>query len=104
MTKRKKSNKQNKKGIEQSIRKLFENSSDQKYTTNEVHSILRISDKNLRKLVLSILNDLKKEGFLHELQRGTFILNDNYKKKFVGKVYTNSKKAAYILMLELLEN
>src|SRR5690554_870174 len=104
MTKRKKSNKQNKKGIEQSIRKLFENSSDQKYTTNEVHSILRISDKNLRKLVLSILNDLKKEGFLHELQRGTFILNDNYKNTFVGTVDATSKGAAYILVDELEED
>src|SRR5690554_3785748 len=104
MTKRKKSTKKNKKEVEQNIRKLFQNSADQKYTTNEVSSILKIFDKNLKKLVLSILNDLKKEGFLHELQRGTFILNDNYKKKFVGKVYTNSKKAAYILMLELLEN
>lgn len=98
MTKRKKSTKKNKKEVEQNIRKLFQNSADQKYTTNEVSSILKIFDKNLKKLVLSILNDLKKEGFLHELQRGTFILNDNYKNTFVGTVDATSKGAAYIIV------
>ncbi|RFC55875.1 ribonuclease R [Brumimicrobium aurantiacum] len=87
-----------KKGIQSAIRKIFENKPDQKYTAKEISAILQITDKNMRKLVLSILNDLKSENFLNEFQRGYFILNDNFQNSFIGTVDSTSRGAAYIVI------
>lgn len=87
-----------KKGIESAIRKIFDRQPDQKYNAKDISAILQITDKNMRKLVLSILNDLKNENYLNEFQRGDFILNDNFKNQFIGKVDSTSRGAAYIII------
>ncbi|RYM34119.1 ribonuclease R [Brumimicrobium glaciale] len=87
-----------KKGLESAIRKIFERQPDQKYNTKEISAILQITDKNMRKLVLSILNDLKNESFLNEFQKGYFIINDNFTNQFVGTVDSTTRGAAYIII------
>ena len=87
-----------KKGLESAIRKIFERQPDQKYNAKEVSAILQITDKNMRKLVLSILNDLKSESFLNEFQKGYFIINDNFTNQFIGTVDSTSRGAAYIII------
>lgn len=87
-----------KKGLQSAIRKIFERQPDQKYNYKEISAILQITDKNMRKLVLSILNDLKSENFLNEFQRGDFILNDNFQNNFIGIVDATSRGAAYIII------
>lgn len=94
-------NKKNKKGIETAIRKIFERHPDQKYTAKEISAILQITDKNMRKLVLSILKDLKNDQFLNEFQNGSFILNEHYQNQFIGTVDTTARGAAYIIVPEL---
>ena len=77
--------KRKKKDIQQSVRKFFDAQSDQNYSTKEVCDALKIKDKNLRKTVLTVLIDLKNEGFLNEFQRGTFTLNQSLKQTFMCK-------------------
>ena len=91
-------NKIKKKGLQSAIRKIFENQADQKYNAKEISAILQITDKNMRKLVLSILSDLKNESYLNEFQKGYFILNDNYQNQFTGIVDSTSRGAAYIVI------
>ncbi|PKR82093.1 ribonuclease R [Brumimicrobium salinarum] len=90
-----------KKGIEAAIRKIFERQPDQKYNAKEVSAILQITDKNMRKLVLSILNDLKSQNYLNEFQKGYFIFNDSYQNNFIGTVDATSRGSAYIIIDEL---
>src|SRR5690554_6352456 len=90
-----------KKGIERAIRKIFERQPDQKYTAKEISAILQITDKNMRKLVLSILKDLKNDKFLNEFQNGYFIINENYSTTFIGTVDSTARGAAYIMVPEL---
>ncbi len=90
-----------KKELQSIIRKIFEKQPDQKYTAKEICRTLQIADKNLHKLVLSVLNDLKNEGFLNEFQRGSFILNENYQTQYIGTVDATSRGAAYIIVPEL---
>src|SRR5690554_265961 len=90
-----------KKGIETAIRKIFERQPDQKYNAKEISAILQITDKNMRKLVLSILKDLKNESFLNEFQNGTFIINESYATKFIGIVDSTARGSAYIIVPEL---
>src|SRR5690554_8072057 len=80
-----------KKGIERAIRKIFERQPDQKYTAKEISAILQITDKNMRKLVLSILKDLKNDKFLNEFQNGYFIINENYSTTFIGTVDSTAR-------------
>lgn len=101
MSRKNKNKNYKKKGLQAAIKKIFGQQPDQKYTTKEVCGILQISDKNLHKLVLSILNNLKREGFLNEFQRGSFILNENNKSQFIGTVDATSRGAAYIVIPEL---
>ncbi|PWH84918.1 ribonuclease R [Brumimicrobium oceani] len=86
-----------KKGLQSAIRKIFDRQPDQKYNAKEISAILQITDKNMRKLVLSILNDLKSENFLNEFQKGYFILNDSFTNHFIGTVDSTSRGAAYIV-------
>lgn len=90
-----------KKGIEKAIRKIFERQPDQKYTAKEISAILQITDKNMRKLVLTILKDLKDESFLNEFQNGSFIINESYQTNYIGTVDSTSRGAAYIIVPEL---
>ena len=101
MSKNNKNKNFKKKGLQSTIRTIFEKQTDHKYTAKEVCGILQTSDKNLYKMVLSILNDLKNEGFLNEFQRGSFILNENYQTHFIGTVDATSRGAAYIIVPEL---
>lgn len=87
----------NKKGLTSAIRAIFKKQPDQKLNYKQVSSLLDVSDKNTRKLVLSILNDLKKEGFLNEFQIGNFILNDSYQSGITGVVDATSRGAGYIV-------
>ncbi len=86
-----------KKGLTSAIRAVFKKQQDQKFNYKQVSGILDVSDKNTRKLVLSILNDLKNEGFLNEFQRGTFIINDSYQSGITGVVDATSRGAGYIV-------
>jgi len=90
-----------KKGIEKAIRKIFERQPDQKYTAKEISAILQITDKNMRKLVLTILKDLKDESFLNEFQNGSFIINESYQTNYIGTVDSTARGAAYIIVPEL---
>lgn len=98
MSKKKSKRKISKKGLQKAIRKIYEHQPDQKYNAKEISAILQITDKNMRKLVLSILKDLKNEDYLNEFQRGYFILNDNYQNQFIGIVDSTSRGAAYIVI------
>ncbi|MCO5267369.1 MAG: ribonuclease R [Brumimicrobium sp.] len=91
----------NKKGLEVAIRKIFESHPDQQYNSTHISAILQIKDKNLRKLILSILNDLKKDGFLNEFQRGEFILNEGFTTVYQGTVDATPRGTAYIIVPEL---
>ncbi len=93
--------KRKKKDIQQSVRKFFDAQPDQNYSTKEVCDALKIKDKNLRKTVLTVLIDLKNEGFLNEFQRGTFTLNQQFQNTFVGVVDSTSRGTAYIVVPEL---
>ena len=87
----------NKKGLTSAIRAVFKKQPDQKLNYKQVSSLLDVSDKNTRKLVLSILNDLKNEGFLNEFQKGAFIINDSYQSAITGTVDATSRGAGYII-------
>lgn len=101
--KEKKSN-YNKKIIESGIRKIFEKEKDQKYTASEISDILQITDKNLRKLILTVLMEFKDNDYLNEFQRGYFIFNDSAKATYTGKVDATTRGAAYILVDGLEED
>lgn len=90
-----------KRDLQSAIRKIFEKHPDQKYSSKEIFSILLIKDKNLRKLAFSVLNDLTHEKFLHEYQKGFFILNEQYQTNYIGTVDATSRGSAYIIVPEL---
>lgn len=87
----------NKKGLTSAIRAVFKKQPDQKLNFKQVSALIDVSDKNTRKLVLSILNDLKNEGFLNEFQRGAFILNDSFSSAIKGVVDATSRGAGYVV-------
>lgn len=87
----------NKKGLTSAIRAVFKKQPDQKLNFKQVSALIDVSDKNTRKLVLSILNDLKNEGFLNEFQRGAFILNDSFSSAITGVVDATSRGAGYVV-------
>ena len=91
----------NKKGLTSAIRAVFKKYPDEKYNYKQISSILQVSDKNTRKLILSVLNDLKSEGFLNEFQRGAFILNDSYSSNLTGVLDATSRGAGYVITSEL---
>ena len=96
--KSKKTTNKNKKGLKKAIQSIFDKQPDQKYNYKQISSILSVEDSNTRKLVGSVLNELKSSGYLNEISRGAFILNENYSTNFVGTVDATSKGSAYIII------
>tara|TARA_B100000508_G_scaffold141092_1_gene146437 strand:+ start:102305 stop:104440 length:2136 start_codon:yes stop_codon:yes gene_type:complete len=94
---RNKQRRKNKKGLTSAIRAVFKKHPDQKYNYKQISAILDVSDKNTRKLVLSILNDLKNEGFLNEFQKGAFILNESFSAGITGTLDATNRGAGYVV-------
>ncbi|MGM0478139.1 MAG: ribonuclease R [Bacteroidota bacterium] len=89
--------KKNKKQLASAIRAIFKQQPDQQFNYKQISGILSISDKNTRKLILSILNDLKNESFLNEFTRGSFILNDTFQNRLTGRLDATSRGAGYVI-------
>ncbi len=89
--------KKNKKNLASAIRAIFKQQPDQQFNYKQISGLLSISDKNTRKLILSILNDLKNESFLNEFSRGSFILNDTFQNNLTGKLDATSRGAGYVI-------
>ncbi|MBL7898392.1 MAG: ribonuclease R, partial [Crocinitomicaceae bacterium] len=58
--------------LRETILRLFQGNSGRSLNFKQVSEQLNITDKEIRKLVFSILNELKKEGHLDEPERGVF--------------------------------
>lgn len=58
--------------LRETIIRLFQSNSGKSLNFKQVSEQLNITDKEIRKLVFSILNELKKEGHLDEPERGVF--------------------------------
>lgn len=87
-----------KKDVRGAIVRIFEKNKNKRYDAKEIGAILQIKDKNLRKLVLSILNDLKKEEYLDEFQRGVFSLKNDFRTSYTGTVDATQSGSAYIVV------
>lgn len=90
-----------KKDLRAIIQKIFDSQKDRKFNYKQISAILQLKNKNERKLVLSVLNDLKNEGFLNEFQRGHFILNEKYTSAYQGVVDATTRGTAYIIIDDL---
>jgi ribonuclease R len=89
--------KQLKQELKQGIRLLFKNEPDASYNYKQISAQLQISDSNTRKLVLSVLNELKNENYLNEFTRGIFALNlENV--ALTGKMDATARGAGYAIM------
>lgn len=93
-----KRNNKNKKGLTSSIRAVFKKRPDQQLNYKQISALLDISDKNTRKLVLNILNDLKSEGFLNEFSRGNFIVNEDFNGALTGVLDATSRGSGYVII------
>lgn len=91
----------NKKGLTSAIRAIFKKQPDQQLNYKQVSAMLDISDKNTRKLILNILNDLKSEGFLNEFSRGNFIINESLQSTLTGTLDATSRGAGYVITDQL---
>lgn len=79
------------------IRLLFKNEPNESFNYKEISSKLQITDSNTRKLVLSILNELKNENYLNEFTRGVFALNlENT--ALMGTMDATARGAGYAVM------
>lgn len=58
--------------LRETILNYFQSNSNGSFNYKQVSEVLKISDKETRKLVFTILNDLTREGLLDEKQRGVF--------------------------------
>lgn len=97
MTKRK----MKKADLTATIQKIITNQPKESYTPKSISNTLQIKDKNLQKSILSILLELKKEGFLTEQERGVFQYTENQQATYNGIVDATSSGAAYIVVEEL---
>lgn len=87
-----------KKDLRGAIVRIFEDQNNQHFTASKISSVLQIKDKNLRKSILSVLIELKKEGYLEEYKRGEFSLNNQQKNNYTGVVDATQSGAAYIIV------
>lgn len=83
--------------LRQDILNIFYSNQDKQLNYKQVASFLEISDKELRKLVFSILNDLSKEGVLKETQRGKFKFK-SLSQRFEGVFESARKGKGYVIV------
>jgi ribonuclease R len=82
--------------LKQGIRLLFKNDPEGSYNYKQISARLEITDSNTRKLVLSILNELKNENYLNEFTRGIFALNlENV--ALTGRMDATARGAGYAI-------
>lgn len=58
--------------LRETILRYFQNNSSRPQNYKQISAALNVTDKEIRKLVFEILNELKREGHLEEVERGVF--------------------------------
>ncbi|MBK9190590.1 MAG: ribonuclease R [Crocinitomicaceae bacterium] len=86
--------------LRETILKLFQGNSGKSLNFKQVSDHLNITDKEIRKLVFAILNDLKKEGHLDEPERGVFkyAAESNF---YTGTIDFTNRGSAFVRCDEL---
>lgn len=87
--------------LRQDILNIFYSNQDKQLNYKQVSSFLEVSDKELRKLIFTILNDLAHEGVLTETQRGKFKFK-SLSQRFEG-VYESARRGKGYVIVEGLE-
>lgn len=87
--------------LRQDILNIFYSNQDKQLNYKQVSSFLEVSDKELRKLIFTILNDLAREGVLTETQRGKFKFK-SLSQRFEG-VYESARRGKGYVIVEGLE-
>lgn len=83
--------------LKQAIRLIFEKNQEEQLDYKQISEKLQISDSHTRKLVLSVLNSLKEEGYLLEFSRGNFCLNLT-NKNIIGTMDVTSRGGGYVVV------
>lgn len=83
--------------LKQAIRLIFEKNQEEQQDYKQISEKLQISDSHTRKLVLSVLNSLKEEGYLLEFSRGNFCLNLT-NKNIIGTMDATSRGGGYVVV------
>lgn len=83
--------------LKEAIRVIFNREDDATYDYKHISERLQITDTQTRKVVLSVLNELKSEGFLDEFTRGKFSLNTS-NKGLIGVIDATSRGGAYVIL------
>ncbi|MDX1650868.1 MAG: ribonuclease R [Brumimicrobium sp.] len=106
MSRKKKKDKsdKSKKGLQSSIKRFFEKHPEDRFNYKQVSAQLKVNDSNTRTLVLNVLNNLKNEGFLNEFSRGSFVLNNDFKRSMVGVLDSTSRGAGYVIIEDKKED
>lgn len=86
--------------LRQDILNVFNSNRDKQLNYKQISSLLEINDKELRKLIFSILNDLTNEGILAETQRGKFKFK-SLSERHEGIFDSGRKGKGYVIVEDL---
>jgi ribonuclease R len=89
--------------LKNDILQLFGENPDKQLNYKQVSSFLEVSDKEIRKLVFTILNQLVAEGRLKETQRGKYKSVEN-SRTVEGKIEVARRGAGYVVTDEMEED
>jgi ribonuclease R len=89
--------------LRESITRLFKQNEGRALNYKQVSSELNITDKELRKLVFTILNELVKDRHLEEVQTGQYRLSRS-EQLFEGIIDFTSRGSAYVTTEELRDD
>lgn len=97
MNKNKKSGK-NKLGkkLRQDILDIFESNPGKQLNYKQIAGLLEVSDKQIRKLIFSILTDLSDSKIISETQRGKYKLNEG-QKTVLGRIEIIRRGSGYVI-------
>lgn len=89
--------------LRESILRFFEANKTKNYNYKQVADVLNVQDKEIKKLIFSILSDLQKDGVLSEPERGVFrfAAEENL---YVGIIDFTNRGSAYVITEQLRDD
>ncbi|MBI3136726.1 MAG: ribonuclease R [Bacteroidetes bacterium] len=89
--------------LRESILRYFQTNKSKTANYKQVSEALNVTDKEIRKLVFTLLNDLRKEGLLDEPERGLFkyAAETNF---YTGVIDFTNRGTAYVITEELRDD
>jgi len=89
--------------LRESILRFFKQNDNKSFNYKQISEQLNVSDKEMRKLVFTILNELVEDGQLEESQRGQYRLGKAMQ-LFEGIIEFTNRGSAYVITEELKDD